>query len=93
MDLVSLGPIREETKVILAKKCINIDKNGTYDGIMGFTSSRQISNIFDLAFQRGDLVSPKFALALNNQGGNIPHLFFNIDSVDFPTAYYLNNTA
>lgn len=66
MDMVSLGSIREETKVILAKKCVNIDKNGTYDGIMGLTSSRQISNIFDLAYQRGDLVSSKFAVDLNN---------------------------
>lgn len=63
------------------------------DGILGLSNNKRESNIFDLAYESGQLISPIFAFDLGLRVLKQPsYFYYNITAEDFPTAKYVKAT-
>ena len=61
-----------------------------FTGIMGLGNDKSYSNVFDLGYKNGDLISSTFAFEIGiGFLGQPSHFYYNVSRNDFPTATFL----
>lgn len=88
-DIVRVGGLEMEIEVLVVEKCVGVDSEAEFNGILGLINDKKEFNIFDLGWKSGKLVSSRFAFQFEEGPKKNSHIFYNFTDEDFPAAYYL----